>query len=214
VANEGRVFLDADLAQIEMRAVAALSGDPTMRQAFADGKDLHWITGAGMVGVANPDALVAVTTAIKTLDDDLRLWLPTAVAAGVAEADVLAAMRTLFGDAVDQHWVPGPDEGARLALIRKAAKPTNFGCGLYGQGARGLRATAWATYGVDMSLAEAEAARAALRARFPTLLAWQQRQISIGRWPGLSLRSANTFGPVRYSWGIDLVAFFAPKRRF
>jgi DNA polymerase I len=198
MADEGRVFLDADLAQIEMRAVAALSGDPVMRPAFADGKDLHWITGAGMVGVANPDALVAVTTAIKTLDDDLRLWLPTAVAAGVADADVLAAMRTLFGDAVDQHWVPGPDEVARLALIRKAAKPTNFGCGLYGQGARGLRATAWATYGVDMSLAEAEAARAALRARFPTLLAWQQRQISIGRWPGI-LRS-KLGRPIRAEW--------------
>ena len=44
---------------------------------------------------------------------------------------------------------------------RKAAKPVNFGV-LYGQGARGLRATAWSDYGLDMSLAEAERARAAL----------------------------------------------------
>ena len=30
---------------------------------------------------------------------------------------------------------------------------------------------------------------------------------------GLSLRSAGTFGPARQSWGIDFVAFFAPKMR-
>jgi hypothetical protein len=32
--------------------------------------------------------------------------------------------------------------------------------------------------------------------------------------PNLSLRSAGTFGPVRRLWGIDFVAFFAPKMPF
>ena len=161
-------------------------------------KDLHWVTGAGMVGVANPDALAAVATAAKTLKGDLSLWLPTAVATGVAEADVLAAMRTLFGDAVDRHWIPTPDQITRLMQIRQAAKPTNFGCGLYGQGVQGLRASAWANYGVDLSLEEAERARAALRARYPHLLAWQHRQINAGRWPGI-LRS-KLGRPIRAEW--------------
>ena len=89
VAPAGRMLVVADLRQIELRVAAELSGDPTMRQAFAEGRDLHVLTASAITGAA--------------------------------EADVTTAQR-------------------------KAAKPVNFGI-LYGQGARGLRATAWSDYG-------------------------------------------------------------------
>jgi len=57
---------------------------------------------------------------------------------------------------------------------RQAAKATNFGL-LYGQGAEGLRVMASESYGVTMSLEEAEAARRAFFQAYPELRAWQKR---------------------------------------
>ncbi|MCC2662393.1 MAG: polymerase family protein with 3-5-exonuclease and polymerase domain [Geminicoccaceae bacterium] len=140
VAPAGRVLVVADFGQVELRIAAELSGDPTMRQALAEGRDLHVLTASAMTGAA--------------------------------EADVTAAQR-------------------------KAAKPVNFG-NLYGQGAKRLMATAWADYDIDLTLAEAEAARAALRARYPVLLHWQRRMINLGQHPGI-LRS-KLGRPLRREW--------------
>ena len=140
IAPSGRMLVVADLSQIELRVAAELSGDPAMRQAFRDGRDLHRVTASAITGAAEEDVT--------------------------------------------------PEQ-------RKAAKPVNFGV-LYGQGARGLRATAWSDYGLDMSLAEAERARAALRARYPTLIAWQRRTVDRANAAGV-LRSV-LGRPLRAEW--------------
>ncbi len=41
VAPAGRVLIDADFSQIELRVAAGLSGDPAMRRIFEDGMDFH-----------------------------------------------------------------------------------------------------------------------------------------------------------------------------
>lgn len=41
VAESGRVLLDVDYSQIELRIMAALANDPVMLQAFKDGRDIH-----------------------------------------------------------------------------------------------------------------------------------------------------------------------------
>ncbi len=43
-ADEGRVLVDADYSQIELRVLAHLSGDEAMLQAFNNGDDIHTIT--------------------------------------------------------------------------------------------------------------------------------------------------------------------------
>jgi len=43
--------VSADYSQIELRVVAALSGDPAMREAFARGADIHAETAARVYGV-------------------------------------------------------------------------------------------------------------------------------------------------------------------
>ena len=45
------VLLSADYSQIELRIVAAISGDPNMCAAFRDGKDIHTATAAKVFGV-------------------------------------------------------------------------------------------------------------------------------------------------------------------
>lgn len=49
--NEEYLLLSADYSQIELRIVAAISGDPNMCAAFRDGKDIHTATAAKVFNV-------------------------------------------------------------------------------------------------------------------------------------------------------------------
>ncbi|MEO6830729.1 MAG: DNA polymerase I [Chitinophagaceae bacterium] len=51
IANEGYTLLSADYSQIELRIIAALAGEEAMIAAFAEGKDIHTATAAGVYGV-------------------------------------------------------------------------------------------------------------------------------------------------------------------
>lgn len=55
-AREGAVLCDADYSQIELRVLAALSGDDTMIRAFNEEQDIHRITAAQVFGV--PEEMV------------------------------------------------------------------------------------------------------------------------------------------------------------
>jgi DNA polymerase-1 len=49
------VIISADYSQIELRIVAAISGDPAMCEAFKSGKDIHTATAAKVFNVAETD---------------------------------------------------------------------------------------------------------------------------------------------------------------
>jgi DNA polymerase-1 len=49
--SDKHVLLSADYSQIELRIVAAISGDPAMCDAFKQGKDIHTATAAKVYGV-------------------------------------------------------------------------------------------------------------------------------------------------------------------
>jgi len=48
----GRILVSADYSQIELRIVAAISGDSNMCEAFKNGKDIHTATAARVFGVS------------------------------------------------------------------------------------------------------------------------------------------------------------------
>ena len=50
-APEGCVLVDADYSQIELRLLAHIAGDETMRQAFSSGEDIHTVTASQVFGV-------------------------------------------------------------------------------------------------------------------------------------------------------------------
>lgn len=56
IPREGRVLVSADYSQIELRIVAAISGDKNMCEAFQQGKDIHTATAAKVYGI--PEAEV------------------------------------------------------------------------------------------------------------------------------------------------------------
>jgi DNA polymerase-1 len=49
--DPSRVLISADYSQIELRIVAAISGDPNMCDAFKQGKDIHTATAAKVYGI-------------------------------------------------------------------------------------------------------------------------------------------------------------------
>jgi len=51
VAPEGKVLLDADYSQIELRILAHIADDRAMQQGFADGADIHRMTAAQVFGL-------------------------------------------------------------------------------------------------------------------------------------------------------------------
>ncbi|MCF8407139.1 MAG: DNA polymerase I, partial [Chitinophagaceae bacterium] len=53
--EKGRVLVSADYSQIELRIVAAISGDPNMCEAFKLGKDIHTATAAKVYGIKEDD---------------------------------------------------------------------------------------------------------------------------------------------------------------
>ena len=50
-----RILVSADYSQIELRIVAAISGDPNMCEAFKQGKDIHTATAAKVYNIAEAD---------------------------------------------------------------------------------------------------------------------------------------------------------------
>lgn len=56
VAAPGSVLVDADYSQIELRILAHISGDETMKKAFTDGEDIHRVTASQVFGVP-PEAV-------------------------------------------------------------------------------------------------------------------------------------------------------------
>jgi DNA polymerase-1 len=51
VGGDGSVIISADASQMELRCLAVCSGDPQMKQAFIDGKDIHKATASEMLGI-------------------------------------------------------------------------------------------------------------------------------------------------------------------
>ena len=51
IPREGCVLVDADYSQIELRVLAAMSGDSSMQKAFADGVDIHKSTASEVFGI-------------------------------------------------------------------------------------------------------------------------------------------------------------------
>ena len=53
--DENHVLVSADYSQIELRIVAAISGDPNMTDAFKQGKDIHTATAAKVYNIDEAD---------------------------------------------------------------------------------------------------------------------------------------------------------------
>lgn len=61
-------ILSADYSQVELRLMAALSGDPSMIAAFTEGRDIHAETAAKIYGVPREEVTADMRRAAKTVN--------------------------------------------------------------------------------------------------------------------------------------------------
>lgn len=120
-APKGRKLVLADYSQIELRVAAQISGDVRMKNAYANGEDLHRLTAS------------------------------------------------LISDITTEEVTPEQ---------RQAAKAVNFGL-IFGMGAAGLRQYAAQSYGVDMTLEEAQKFRDSFFRAY-TGISWWHHDLKTG----------------------------------
>lgn len=94
----------------------------------------------------------------------------------------------------DEFLALEESDPALYEKLRGAAKPANFGL-LYGMGAEGFQAYAWASYGLKMSLDEATKIRDGFFGAYPGLPTWHENMKRIVRRDGFV---ASPLGRVRH----------------
>lgn len=67
-ASDEYTMLSADYSQIELRIMAAMSGDPAMCEAFREGRDIHTETAARVYGIPRDQVDAAMRRAAKTVN--------------------------------------------------------------------------------------------------------------------------------------------------
>lgn len=139
-ADDGWVLVDADLSQIELRIAAELANEPAMLEAFAAGKDVHWLTAIREIerGGGYKDLVL----------DTARTWKQN--------------KKIDYSEAIEILIEMGPDEAATInpkwKEIRKKAKAINFGY-LYGMWWKKFIIYARDNYDMIVTAKEAEASR-------------------------------------------------------
>ncbi len=68
IARKGCVIIDADYSQIELRVLAALSGDKNMIEAFNSGTDIHTLTASKVFGIAPEDVTSELRSKAKAVN--------------------------------------------------------------------------------------------------------------------------------------------------
>jgi DNA polymerase-1 len=121
VAEPGHVLLSADYAQIELRIIAHMSGDPGLRQAFAEGRDIHTAAAATVFGVPYDD----VTRVQRDRVKQVNYGIPYGISAfGLAQR-----LRIPNGEAralIDQYRASYPGVIAFLDGLVEDARERGF----------------------------------------------------------------------------------------
>ena len=121
VAPEGRVLLAADYSQIELRIMAHLSGDEGLREAFADGLDVHRATAAEVFEASLDDVTAEQRRSAKAINFGLMYGMS---AFGLARQ--LGISRGQAQEYVDLYFDRYPGVKAYMDGIRETARDKGY----------------------------------------------------------------------------------------
>ena len=99
VAEPGKKLISADYSQIELRVLAHMADTPTLRQAFADGLDIHAMTASEMFGVPIPGMDPAVRRRAKAINFGIVYGISSvglAAQLGIGRSEAGAYIKTYF----------------------------------------------------------------------------------------------------------------------
>ncbi|HEY5646583.1 MAG TPA: DNA polymerase I [Pseudomonadales bacterium] len=128
VAPSGRKIIAADYSQIELRIMAHLSGDEGLKQAFAEGRDIHRATAAEVFSVGLDEVSDEQRRNAKAINFGLIYGMS---AFGLGRQ--LSISRTLAQDYIDRYFARYPGVAEYMEQTRAVAHDQGFVETVYGR---------------------------------------------------------------------------------
>ena len=127
-AEEGKILVDADYSQIELRLLAALSGDEVMCSAFNEGEDIHKRTAAKIYGVSEEMVTHKMRATAKTVNFSIiygisDYGLATDLGIGYKEAAEL----------IKEYNNQFPGVTSYLEMLRNSGEEKGYAVTMYGR---------------------------------------------------------------------------------
>ncbi|MFU8878000.1 MAG: DNA polymerase I, partial [Wenzhouxiangellaceae bacterium] len=121
VAPDGWCLLAADYSQVELRIMAHLSGDERLRQAFADGEDIHRATAAEVFGRKVDEVSADERRSAKAINFGLMYGMS---AWGLARQ--LETGRDVAAEYIERYFTRYPGVREYMERTRAAAKKQGY----------------------------------------------------------------------------------------
>ena len=126
--DENYVLIDADYSQIELRLLAAISGDETMTEAFKNGIDIHTVTASQVFRVPKE----AVTSEMRKRAKAVNFGIVYGIGDYSLAMDI-GVTKKQAGEYIDSYLKTYPAVSAYLQDIVKAAKADGYVATLFGR---------------------------------------------------------------------------------
>lgn len=127
-AEDGKILVDADYSQIELRLLAALSGDEVMCSAFLEGEDIHKRTAAKVYGVSEEMVTHKMRAAAKTVNFSIIY--------GISDYGLAQDLGISFKEASDlikEYNNQFPGVTSYLEGLRKSGEDKGYAVTMYGR---------------------------------------------------------------------------------
>ncbi|GJD75312.1 DNA polymerase I [Methylobacterium goesingense] len=128
VAQEGNRLISADYSQIELRLLAHIADIPQLRQAFADGIDIHAATASAMFGVP----LAEMTSDLRRRAKTINFGIIYGISA-FGLADRLGIGREEAGAFIKQYFERFPGIRAYIDDTRRRCRDLGYVTTLFGR---------------------------------------------------------------------------------
>ncbi len=137
VAAPGHKLVSADYSQIELRLLAHIADIPQLKQAFAEGRDIHAITASEMFGVRLEDMTGEVRRRAKAINFGIIYGI-----SAFGLANQLGIPRSEAGDYIRTYFERFPGIRDYMDATKKLAKQQGYVTTLFGRKCHYPRITA------------------------------------------------------------------------
>ena len=126
IPKEGCVLIDADYSQIELRVMAAMSGDENMISTYKKGEDIHTSTAAQVFGVAPDEVTGEMRKKAKAINFGIIYGISDFSLAGDMKVS-----RKEAGEYISRYFEKYPDVEAYLKKVKEKAYEDGYVSTLY-----------------------------------------------------------------------------------
>jgi len=121
VADKGNKLISADYSQIELRLLAHIADIASLRQAFADGLDIHAMTASEMFGVPVKDMDPSVRRRAKAINFGIIYGI-----SAFGLANQLGISRSEAGDYIERYFARFPGIRTYMDETKKSAHENGY----------------------------------------------------------------------------------------